>query len=1055
MDLNKEDFERLFEVFKVECDEHIQNLNEALISLEENPDQSELIEEVFREAHSLKGAARMINFSSIEQISHHLETILGKVKSSEMTFSSEISGLVLKGLDVIETIVQSISEGDEENKIDTSGILHELERAFNPDVPDKAGNGKEADTESADDETASELHEDDFSQFLAVFKVECKEHIQNLNEALISLEENPNQPDLIETVFREAHSLKGAARMMNVTSIENISHQLESILGSVKNKRMDFSTEVGDLVLKGLDAVENILQDLSENDKSEGSEAIDADKIIAELKRAHHIQAAVSKGENGPASHRSNTTASQAPSEIKGDIALFSQETRDAHKKLVTNLLELERESGRRSALKNAYEQAYALKGSARIIKHLEMGDLSLSLEKLLHEMMNGAIPVSKNLTGALLDATDLVNEYIGQIEADAGIQPSPHFKKINNRLDAWIKTASSPIDKKTKTAQKNIRTQTMWKKPPTGKQSSTVRVSSEKLDRLMDQGGELLIMKLKARQRLTDIQTIIDDFNVLQRDIKKNPRSSIKLKRLHKDNHEYNPTSQKTPNTEIREKLSPIFDQLESLQKYLDDDFRQFSITLDRLQDDIKKTRLFPFQTILDVFPRMVRDLSLAVKKQVKLVTIGGHIELDKYILEEMKDPLMHIIRNCIDHGIESPEERTAQGKPETGLITVDVSHKGNNGVIKVMDDGRGILTDKIKKSAIKKSLFIEKDLDQMNEKQVLNLIFHPGFSTNEIITDISGRGVGMDVVKSNIEKLKGTIELDTEPSNGSTFTMTIPLTLSTTQSLKISVNGETYFLPVNMVERIIRVIERDLPVVEGYPTVYYSGSYIPYVKMGSILELHDAPQIENAHSERPVAILRNGNTLVAFGMDHFMGEEEILMKGLGHYMQRVCNISGVTIMRDGNIAPVLNVTDLINTVQLKGVTRPHQNTAKKDGHLGQAILVVDDSAMTRTLEKNILESYGFRVTTAVDGQDAISKLQEHHFDVIVSDIQMPNINGLDFTGQVKQDDRYKHIPVILVTALESDEDKKKGIEVGADAYIAKSSFDQSNLLRTIQRLV
>lgn len=764
-----------------------------------------------------------------------------------------------------------------------------------------------------------DFNPEDFERLFEVFKTECGEHVQVLNRALISLEALPDQPDLLPEIFRAAHSLKGAARMIQFTSIEKIAHQVETLLGRVNQKELTLSREVNDLILKGLDTIDLVLQTVSEGG---AQDEVDVSEICTKLEGVSKAPRAVDK--------------------------------KSASKK--------------------------------------------------------------------------------GKVAAD----------QLKTVLKDTEKMHTSVVKKSVKKT----------KKPVEDKSKNTVRVSSEKLDSLMGQTGELLVLKLKARQRLMDTQTIIDDYNSLSKEIRVKMIAIDKIERQHIHWAE-DKKNQQPPDVKIGGRLSFISDRLEFLQKSLFDDFRQFSIIIERLQDDVRKTRLFPFQTVLDVFPRMVRDLSLALHKKITLETSGGNIELDKYILEEIKDPMMHIIRNCMDHGIEPPAERIKLGKPETGLIRISVTHKGNDAVVMVTDNGKGIDLEGIKASAIRRGIYNEAEMNLMKEKQILNLIFHPGFSTSAMITDISGRGVGMDVVKANIEKLNGTIDIETVKSRGTTFIMTVPLTLSTTQSLKILAGGEAFFLPVNMVERIIKVSENELPFVEGHPAVHYSGSYIPYVRLSSVLEVSE-PRSEHAPDvERPVAILKTGKTLAAFGLDDFLGEEEILMKGLGPYMKRIRNISGVTIMRDGAIAPVLNVTDMMNTVLLRELA-PLQ--IKKEIVVQKAqisVLVVDDSVMTRTLAKNILESYGYHVWTAVDGEDALSKLQNTDIDIVVSDVQMPNMDGLEFTRQLRQSKRFGHIPVILVSALESSEDKKKGVEVGADAYIIKSAFDQSNLISTIKSLV
>ncbi len=907
-----------------------------------------------------------------------------------------------------------------------------------------------------------DLNPEEFERLFEVFKIECDEHLAHLNAALVSLEENPDQADLIQEIFRNAHSLKGASRMIGFTEIEAIAHKMETLLGKVNNEALPFSSELNTLILKGLDNIALMLQNISET----GEANVDASALLAEMARG--IQGDFTESANQIAvkeeAEEPEEEAEKEENIPTRDLDLFAQETAEAHRKLVASLLEIERNPRSASDIKNAYEQAHALKGSARIVGHASMATLAFAMEKLLQPGLDERFKSSSEIIGKLLLASDLLKRLMAEVEEQEDFTPEaqPELAALLLSLDVLlqntIETAETkPISASNKKSQNKQKSPV--KKPKKTKirrqQHSTVRVSAKKLDQLMDQTGELLTMKLKSRQRLLDIQAIINDYQPLNKAMKnvlqdKKPdippgASSIKgIRRSESDKH--------------LEKLSEISDRLNLLHKALYDDSRNFSIIIERLQHEVQKTRLFPFSSVLDIFPRMVRDLAVSVNKKITLQSTGGNIELDKFILEEIKDPMMHIIRNCVDHGIESEESRIKAGKEATGLIKIAVAHKGNNAVIKVSDDGKGISLDRIRDAAIAKNLYDDKEIYQMKDKQVLNLIFHPGFSTSAIITDISGRGVGMDVVKANIEKLNGIIDIETAAGQGSTFTMVIPLTLSTTQSLKIAVGGGIYFLPVMMVEKIIKVVESALPLVEGFPAIFYDGSYIPYVRLAQVLELPEISEESRFLSksgETAVAILRAGKTLAAFGMDRFMGEEEILMKGLGPFMKRVRNISGVTIRRDGTIAPVLNVTDLINTVQLRGISHSKRTTVASDVPPEHVILIVDDSTMTRTLEKNILASYGYRIITAIDGQDALLKLQSEHVDLVVSDIQMPNMDGLELTEKIKQDESLKQIPVVLVTALESVADKKRGIQVGADAYIVKSSFDQSNLLSTIQRLI
>ena len=902
---------------------------------------------------------------------------------------------------------------------------------------------------------------EEFEKLFEIFKLECDEHIQKLNSGILTLEENPDNIGLIGEILRDAHSLKGAARMIDFKSIEDISHNLETILGKIKKGEIKLSTEIANLIFNSLENISEIVKIISQGGRED---EVDISSLIEQLKKA-------SKGEpfSKPSAKKNkpDETPRLSPLSEDGiDMNLFMEETTDSYQNLINSLIKIEKSPDNKKAIEIAYNQIHALKGSARMIKHSKMDSLSLAMEQILSGAMDKKIVITPSLISTLLSGADFIKIFIHQIGSkmnppynwqnsdevlpkDIDQNTFRELTDIINSVNPYLLTGRQQT---TETSSKipNIK---KGHKPNGGasaiQSKSTVRVASEKLDRLMEEAGELLIMKLKAQQRVIHVQSIINDCNLTNQSFKKNKRvirHQAKLK-----NDKTSEVTEKRILTEFEKKISNLSDRLDSLYKTLSNDSHQLSLIIEKLQDDIRKTRLLPFHTIMSAFPKMVRDISVNENKKIKFEFSGGDIELDKFILEEIKSPLMHMLRNSIDHGIEPTEDRIKFGKTEEGNIKILLSQKGNNVIIEINDDGSGINIEQLKSSAVKKGLYTEKEMQQMKERQILNIIFQPGFSTSKIITDISGRGIGMDVVKATIERLNGTIDIETSKNTGTRFILTIPLTLSITHAIKFLVNNEIYYIPIDMIERIIIVDEKNLSTIERGLAIHYNGSIIPYVRMQQILEI---PVSESKESERFAIILKTGNTMAAFAIDKFLGEEDITIKGLGNYMKRVRNISGITIMSDGNIAPLLNVTDMINTIQLRGIASTKRKIESPDVEKHLSILVIDDSIMTRTLEKNILESYGYDVVTAIDGQDAILKLHEKNFDVIVSDVQMPNMDGIELTEKIKQDNRYSKIPVILVTAMESDEDKKRGMQVGADAYIVKSSFDQSNLLTTIKRL-
>ena len=902
---------------------------------------------------------------------------------------------------------------------------------------------------------------EEFEKLFEIFKLECDEHIQKLNSGILTLEENPDNIGLIGEILRDAHSLKGAARMIDFKSIEDISHNLETILGKIKKGEIKLSTEIANLIFNSLENISEIVKIISQGGRED---EVDISSLIEQLKKA-------SKGEPFSKPSAKKNKPDETPnlyplSEDGIDMNLFMEETTDSYQNLINSLIKIEKSPDNKKAIEIAYNQIHALKGSARMIKHSKMDSLSLAMEQILSGAMDKKIVITPSLISTLLSGADFIKIFIHQIGSKMNppynwqnsdeVLPKDidqnTFRELTDIINSVNPYLSTGRQQTTETSSKipNIK---KGHKPNDGasaiQSKSTVRVASEKLDRLMEEAGELLIMKLKAQQRVIHVQSIINDCNLTNQSFKKNKRvirHQAKLK-----NDKTSEVTEKRILTEFEKKISNLSDRLDSLYKTLSNDSHQLSLIIEKLQDDIRKTRLLPFHTIMSAFPKMVRDISVNENKKIKFEFSGGDIELDKFILEEIKSPLMHMLRNSIDHGIEPTEDRIKFGKTEEGNIKILLSQKGNNVIIEINDDGSGINIEQLKSSAVKKGLYTEKEMQQMKERQILNIIFQPGFSTSKIITDISGRGIGMDVVKATIERLNGTIDIETSKNTGTRFILTIPLTLSITHAIKFLVNNEIYYIPIDMIERIIIVDEKNLSTIERGLAIHYNGSIIPYVRMQQILEI---PVSESKESERFAIILKTGNTMAAFAIDKFLGEEDITIKGLGNYMKRVRNISGITIMSDGNIAPILNVPDMINAIQLRGIASTKRKIESPDVEKHLSILVIDDSIMTRTLEKNILESYGYDVVTAIDGQDAILKLHEKNFDVIVSDVQMPNMDGLELTEKIKQDNRYSKIPVILVTAMESDEDKKRGMQVGADAYIVKSSFDQSNLLTTIKRL-
>jgi two-component system chemotaxis sensor kinase CheA len=420
------------------------------------------------------------------------------------------------------------------------------------------------------------------------------------------------------------------------------------------------------------------------------------------------------------------------------------------------------------------------------------------------------------------------------------------------------------------------------------------------------------------------------------------------------------------------------------------------------------------------------------------------------------MKDPLIHILRNCIDHGIEKPTVRRKKHKAPIGTINVAIAQKDGGKVeIVVADDGAGIDVGKVQASAHRLGLASAKSADKLGEREALALIFQSGVSTSPIITDISGRGLGLAIVREKIERLDGTIEIESHPDAGTIFRMVVPLTLAVFRGVLVRAGGQLFVIPLRNIECVVRVAEKDIRTVENRETILFGGQAVSLARLGDVLELPGNNSANEADDTIQAAILGLGLARIAFQVDAVLGEQEVLVKTLGRQLARVRNVAGACVLGTGQVAVVLNVADLMKSAVQQTIAGRAPIAEQPAETQQRSILVVEDSITSRALLKNILASAGYRVTTAVDGIDGYTALKTATFDLVVSDVEMPRMDGFDLTARIRSDKHLSQLPVVLVTALESREHREHGIDVGANAYIVKSSFDQSNLLEVVGRLV
>jgi two-component system chemotaxis sensor kinase CheA len=502
-----------------------------------------------------------------------------------------------------------------------------------------------------------------------------------------------------------------------------------------------------------------------------------------------------------------------------------------------------------------------------------------------------------------------------------------------------------------------------------------------------------------------------------------------------------------------IDDRIDELRTDTTSFAKGYADDTARASTVISDLQEDGMRLRMLPVGTVFRTFPRAVRDLARDFSKEVEFEMEGIDTELDKKVLEEINDPLIHILRNSIDHGIEPPDVREAAGKPRKGTIKMTAQQEGDHIIIRVSDDGAGIDADAVRDSAVKKGFLTEAEARAMSDREAKFLIFESGLSTSPIITEISGRGVGMDVVRAFVvEKLKGSVHVESELGKGTEFQLTIPLTLAIIRALVLRVGGQVFAIPTATIDETLRIDPAAIVKVEGRQVIRRQRRNIPLVRLGDTI---DIPHTGASGEKLPIVVVGFSGQRLGFVADEFLGEQQIVIKTLGTHLRKVRNVAGVTVLGAGQVVVILNVPDLISSARKisgLGVGRATEET--REGP--KRILICEDSFTTRELERSIFEAAGFDVEAAADGQEGLDKLREGlEVDAVVTDVQMPNLDGFDLTRAIRGDEQLMNTPVIIVTSLEREEEKAEGIEAGADAYITKSVFNQDTLLDTVDRLI
>lgn len=579
--------------------------------------------------------------------------------------------------------------------------------------------------------------------------------------------------------------------------------------------------------------------------------------------------------------------------------------------------------------------------------------------------------------------------------------------------------------------------------------QIDTIRVAAPQLDQLVTQAGELAVTKLRIARRMDDFGALLRLWETWSRE-NLSQRTALNSIARQIDPGLIAPLQQAQHQHE--QHLEQLGDLIRELRGTAVADTARLEAVANDIESGILELRMLPLSNLFNLFPRLVRDLAKDQGKEIDLVIEGGDTLADKRILEEMKAPLTHMIRNAIDHGIESLGDRLTAEKNAQATVRLRGYQMGSSICIEVIDDGRGLDLEQIKQTALRRGLYSDDELARMSSDQIQSLIFEPGFSTRTRVSELSGRGVGLDVVRTHVDRLKGSIQVVSVPERGCTFRFTLGGSLSTTYALIVSVNATPYAIPVEFVDTMIQVQRQDIFTVDGNPTITLQGQPLSIAWLSELLALSaSTPSQQNESNPLSCVVLKVGSERLGLVVDALIEQQDIVLKPQSKLLQRVRNIAGATILGDGDICMVLNAQDLIHCVRGDIPAASLVETTS----VQRSVLLVEDSVPIRTQVRRILQGAGYDVTEAVDGLDGFEKLSLGTFDAVVSDIEMPNLNGFELTRQIRTQTEYEMLPVILVSTLSSPEDRQRGTDAGASAYITKGDFDQTLLLDTLRRLI
>ena len=908
---------------------------------------------------------------------------------------------------------------------------------------------------------------------IELFREEVRTNVQVLNDGLVALEQDPRAVGRIEPLMRAAHSVKGAARVVNIDAAVTLAHAAEDCLVAAQESRITLGTEDIDTLLKAADLLAGIAESAGPNLEQwltqSRAEINELASILKKRSQDETTEETPRKKQGDPGKHVECVVAgdSWGPLEaaIEGDrsrsfepspmVELFRQETKTNADGLRHALTELKQGSTGAKVFEPLVRAAQSIRSAARMVRVQVAGELAGFLESILEAAQKSeGVPESRRLQQLLrvIELLEAISEKVGPeystwLSENVDIVKEVTAKAESGEQGAEVISPTTVSDSEIRESDKPPASPEKPNEQPRKSTEQVVRVTAQSLTRLMGLAGESLV---EARW--------LQPFSKSLLELKRHQGQLAD--RLEELNQTFPADEPGDPRVAL---LADATDRLAECRRMLASQIAEFENRArnaddlnSRLYNEVISSRMRPFWDGVQGFPRMVRDLARQLRKKVTLKVHGETTEVDRDILEKLEAPLNHILRNAIDHGLEEPPERNAAGKPETCRLEIEARHNAGMLVITVRDDGRGIDLEKIRGKVIARNLADERVARELGDAELLEFLFLPAFSTAEGVTEVSGRGVGLDVVHSMVHSVGGSVRAQSELGKGTSFQLELPITLSVIRAVLVKVGGEPYAFPHNRIDRLVRLSRDDLHSLENRQYFEVDGRNVGIVLASEILEVKSSP---TGGSDLFAILFSHHTDQYGLIVDEFTGESDLVVRPLDPRLGKVANINSAAILDDGSPVLIVDLDDMRRSIERRlhgdSIGRTGDRADREGEIPAQRILVVDDSITVREVQRQLLVNQGYEVELAVDGMEGWNTLSRSPFDLVITDIDMPRLNGIDLVRMIKNDPQLRTTPVVIVSYKDREEDRLRGMEAGADYYLTKSSFHDETLLGAVQELI